>query len=89
MASTKTSLWRAVRLAGMVACGQCAAALVPVDVSNPGFEDGTAGWSGGRNMAIDEQVAQYGPDRLVAALNRLKDRPMDEVLPNLRQRVMS
>ena len=35
--------------------------------------------------AIDAQVAQYGGDRLLRALNAVKDRPMAQALPAVRQ----
>ena len=50
---------------------------------NPG--DRLFVYTDGIPEAIDEQVAQYGADRLVQALNGLKDRPMSEVLPAVRQ----
>ena len=35
--------------------------------------------------AIDEHTQQYGIDRLVSKLNRLKDAPMEQVLPAVRE----
>ena len=60
MVPVKIGLRRAMCLAGLVAFGHGIAATTPISVSNAGFEDGTAGWSGGNNMAIDEQVAHGG-----------------------------
>ena len=35
--------------------------------------------------AINEQIEQYGPDRMLDVLNRMKDEPMAEILPELRR----
>jgi serine phosphatase RsbU (regulator of sigma subunit) len=35
--------------------------------------------------AINEQTEEYGNDRMLNALNRDKDKPMEEILPNVRQ----
>jgi serine phosphatase RsbU (regulator of sigma subunit) len=50
---------------------------------NPG--DKLFVYTDGIPEAIDEQIEQYGPDRLVAVLNRVKDQKMPQILPAVRK----
>ena len=52
---------------------------------NPG--DKLFVYTDGIPEAINEQVEQYGPERLVNVLNTVKDEPMEMVLPKVRRNI--